>query len=109
VNNIIIITLLILTTCFGCASNGNKKFTYLADDTDYCSPSNITCEDVVMKNKSGKLEVYKKASCLSEYDYIEVKNIISGVTEIMYGQKHRVDIMTFQVDCIAKVINIEKF
>jgi hypothetical protein len=27
----------------------------------------------------------------------------------MYGQKHRVDIMTFQVDCIAKVINIEKF
>jgi len=97
--------ILILTTSLGCTSNVNKDLSYLANNTDYCSQDNIICEDVVMKYDFGKLNVSKKASCLSESDYMNMYNYILG-GGISPHLEYRGEEMIFQVECESKIINL---
>lgn len=87
-NKIIVVTLLILTICIGCTSNNSQQFTYTLD-TNYCLSNAVTCEDVEMQYDMNKLNVSKKASCLSRYDY---ENITSSTI--------------FKIDCESKTIHI---
>lgn len=107
-NKNIVITLLILTICIGCTSNNSKNITYIIDK-NYCTSNTVSCEDVEMQYSMNKLNVSKKASCLSKYDYENINEYLYKLTQGGDDSENIESSTVLKIDCESKKIHIDSY